>query len=323
MTAPLPGWPGPGSPFHAGEQFMQERAGVRALAERAGWKMIRAEMPAQHRELFAQLPYLVVGGRDAQGRPWATMVAGAPGFVRSPDPRTLAIDALPGDGDPLAAALVPGAPIAVLGIQLATRRRNRANGTVVARDGAGLALAIRQSFGNCPQYIQAREPLEPAPPAGGPVTVEGATLSAPARALVAAADALFIASATPDTAESAGGADVSHRGGRPGFVRLDERAGATVLTLPDFAGNNLFNTVGNLLREPRAGLLVPDFDRGALLSLTGRTELVHDGPEVAAFAGAERLIRFHVDGGVHLPGRIPARWTAPVPAREIARTGSW
>lgn len=318
MSAPLPGWPGPDSPFHAGEQFLQERAGVRAQAERAGWKIIRAEMPLQHRELFEQLPYLVVGGLDAERRPWATVLSGAPGFVRSPDAHTLTIAALPGPADPLAAALVPGAPVAVLGIQLATRRRNRANGTVGARDHAGFTIDIRQSFGNCPQYIQAREPLGHALPAATSPTPETAQLSPAARALIAAADTFFIASA-----ESSSGADVSHRGGHPGFVRLDDRDGTTTLTIPDFSGNNLFNTLGNLLREPRAGLVFPDFSRGALLTLTGRTEIIHDGPEVAAFLGAERLIRFHVTAGALLPARIPATWSPPVPARELARTGRW
>lgn len=332
---PLPGWPGPDSPFHAGEQFLQERAGVRALAERAGWKIIRAEMPPQHRELFEELPYLVVGSLDAWRRPWATVLAGAPGFVRSPDSHTLSIAAVPGAADPLAAALVPGVPVGVLGIQLATRRRNRANGVVTARDDRSITIEIRQSFGNCPQYIQAREPLTHALPPAAPPTPERALLSPAARALIAAADTLFIASATPDAgraasatpdaghAAGASGADVSHRGGHPGFVRIDDRNGATVLTMPDFSGNNLFNTLGNLLREPRAGLVFPDFATGALLSLTGRTELLHDGPEVTSFLGAQRLVRFHVTSGAHLPARIPAAWSPPVPARELARTGRW
>ncbi|HVK75492.1 MAG TPA: hypothetical protein VM734_19315, partial [Kofleriaceae bacterium] len=157
----LPGWPGDESPFHPGEQLIQAREGMRDRVERAGRKVIRAAMPDQHRELFGRLPYLVIGGVDAARRPWATLLAGPPGFVTTPDDRTLAIAAAPVDGDPLAAALVPGAPIAVLGIELATRRRNRANGTVAARAAGGLTIAVAQSFGNCPQYIQARAPLAP------------------------------------------------------------------------------------------------------------------------------------------------------------------
>jgi predicted pyridoxine 5'-phosphate oxidase superfamily flavin-nucleotide-binding protein len=307
-----PGWPGPASPLHAGERFLQERVGLADRMERAAWKMIRPAMPDQHRELFEKLPYLVLGGLDARRRPWATVVAGAPGFVRSPDDRTLVVGALPGDGDALAAALVPGAPVAVLGIELATRRRNRANGTVVARDGAGFALEVRQSFGNCPQYIQARVPLE----AGGAAGPGVAASAGQVAGIVRNADTLFIASATPDAGHGDGsdGVDVSHRGGRPDFVAVD----GDRLTLPDYAGNNLFNTLGNLLREPHAGLVFVEFATGALLTVSGRTELVWDGPEVAEFPGAERLVRLHVEDARYLPGRVPARWSPPVPAREVA-----
>ena len=85
----------------------------------------------------------------------------------------------------------------------------------------------------------------------------------------------------------------------------------------------MFNTIGNLLANPRAGLVVPDFRRGDLLSLTGTTEIVWDGPEVEAFAGAERLIRFQVDAAHELPGRLGAAWSEPAPARHLADTGRW
>lgn len=149
---------GAASPFHAGEQALQTRTGVRERAERAGRRMIRDFMPDEHRALFEALPYVVIGSLDARNRPWASLLAGRPGFMRTPDARTLAIGARPPAGDPLAAHLAPGAPLGVLGIELATRRRNRANGTVIAAERAGFAVSVRQSFGNCPQYIQARAP---------------------------------------------------------------------------------------------------------------------------------------------------------------------
>jgi predicted pyridoxine 5'-phosphate oxidase superfamily flavin-nucleotide-binding protein len=314
----LPGWPGDESPFHPGEQLIQAREGMRDRVERAGRKVIRAAMPDQHRELFGRLPYLVIGGVDAARRPWATLLAGPPGFVTTPDDRTLAIAAAPVDGDPLAAALVPGAPIAVLGIELATRRRNRANGTVAARAAGGLTIAVAQSFGNCPQYIQARAPLAP-PGEPAPARPEGARLSAAAIALVRGADTCFIASAGPAAGggDPREGADVSHRGGRPGFLAVADDGDATVLTLPDYTGNYLFNTLGNLIRHPYAGLLLVDFERGDLLSLTTTTTIVWDGPEVAAVAGAHRLVRLRVERGVWLPGRAPSRWTAPAYAPQL------
>ncbi len=327
--APLPGPSEPASPYHAGEQAMQTRAGVRERAERMGRRMIRDVMPDQHRELFEKLPYIVAGSIDRGGRPWASILAGAPGFVRTPDARTIEIAARPVAGDPLAANLALGAPLALLGIELATRRRNRANGTVIGADAGGFAVYVRQSFGNCPQYIQARThearaaPAKDLPPRA--VHAETRLLSERATALVRNADTFFIASAAPGArgGNTAEGADVSHRGGKPGFVRADAAMGQTLLTAPDFAGNNAFNTLGNLAADPRAGLLFVDFAAGHTLSLTGSTEIVWDGPELASFAGAQRLLKFRVEDGVWIENALPLRWSKPEPAPQLAATGTW
>src|SRR5262245_46602362 len=104
------------SAFHPGEQALQQRAGVRDRLEQVGRKVIRDFMPDQHRALFAQLPFLIVGSIDAERRPWASIVVGDPGFIRSPDAHTLAIDARAGFGDPLGRNIVPGAAVGLLGI---------------------------------------------------------------------------------------------------------------------------------------------------------------------------------------------------------------
>lgn len=324
------GWPHEISPYHRGEQLMQERAGVRARIERGGRRMIRDYMPDQHRELFEKLPFVLAGSLDAGRRPWASILVGRPGFVRAPDSVTLEIDARPVHGDPLGANLAPGAPIGLLGIQLETRRRNRANGTV-ASVGPGLVVQIGQSFGNCPQYIQAREPLFAAEPSSPPRAVrsDGPHLSAAATSLVGRADTFFIATAAPGAASgdslqrAVEGVDVSHRGGKPGFVRVTEEGGATILTAPDFPGNSVFNTFGNLALEPRAGILFVDFASGDLLSLTGTADVTWDGPELAAFTGAVRLLRFRVAEGLLIGNAVPLRWSPAEPAPQLAATGSW
>lgn len=331
---PVPaGWPHDASPYHRGEQAMQARAGLRDRVERGGRRMIRDFMPDQHRELFEKLPFLIVGSLDAAGRPWASILVGRPGFIATPDPRRLRVTAAPLPGDPLRDNLADGAPLGLLGIELATRRRNRVNGRARQVEAQGFTVEVDQSFGNCPQYIQARhaEPVavgdEP-PAAPGPI--EPAMLSPRARALIGAADTFFIATAffAGGLAQSAGraageGADVSHRGGWPGFVRVDATATASVFTVPDFRGNAFFNTLGNLAVNPRAGLLFIDFTRGDALLLTGTAEVIWDGPELAAFAGAERLLRFTVERGLWIDGAVPSRWSAPEFARELERTGSW
>lgn len=288
-------------PFHAGEHALQARAGLRARMADIGARVIRDHMPDQHRGFFALLPFLLVGSVDGQGQPWASVLHGAPGFVRSPDPRRLRIAARPPAGSALAAHLTAGASLGLLGIQPHTRRRNRMNGRVVAADDDGFEVAVEHSFGNCPKYIRVRE-AHVLTGAGEPGVPEaGATLDDEARALIAAADTLFIASA------HAGQADVSHRGGAPGFVRFDAEGR---LLLPDYAGNFFFNTLGNLLLEPRAGLLFIDFERGDLLQLSATAELIWDGPRVDAHPGALRLLRLTVTGMVRTRGGLPLGWTA-------------
>lgn len=320
-----------GTVFHDGEARAHERFGLRERLEQVGPHVIRDFMPEEHRELFEELPMLVVGSLDQVGRPWASILFGAPGFVHSPDPRTLRVDARPVPGDPLAAQLAPGAPLGLLGIQPETRRRNRVNGRVVEASPDGFTVRVGQTFGNCPKYIQARAPRFTADPATYRTTAavrhEGPVLSAAASAQVRRADTFFVASATADAASAsapaAHGVDVSHRGGRPGFVSVGEAEGRTVLTVPDFVGNYLFNTLGNLLVHPRAGLLFVDFERGDLLGLAVDAEIVWDGPEVDAFPGAERLVRFRVAAGWSVAAAVPLAWSAPEPSPHLRGTGAW
>ena len=256
------------------------------------------------------------------------MLVGRPGFIDTPDERTLRVAAVPVSGDPLRALLAPGIALGLLGIEPQTRRRNRANGHVTTVDEGGFTLRIDQSFGNCPKYIQARTPHFVAPPSDAAVTrtaYQRRLLDEPALALVRRADTFFIASSTPrtDIGHRADGVDVSHRGGKPGFVHVGADGGATVLTVPDFLGNFMFNTLGNLAAHPYAGLVFIGPDTGDVLQLTGRAEIVWDGPRVQAYAGAQRLVRVTVDEGVWMPALLPLRWSPPEFASQLAETGDW
>lgn len=278
--------------FHAGELEAQRRSGV----ELSG-APIREFMPDRHREFFSLLPFLLVGATGMGGWPWATALHGSPGFVSSPDPQTLRINVLPERGDPVASTLASGTEVGLLGIDLATRRRNRANGVITAISQTGLTVAVRESFGNCPKYIQPRQ-WELAPSAAPQAVEHLRALDASAHQAIAHADTFFVASAR--SAEAA--ADISHRGGHPGFVRVD----GDVLTIPDFHGNRYFNTLGNLLLYPRAGLLFIDFVTGDLLHLTGDAEVDWSAP--AAREGAERLWRVHVRSALRRRAALPLRW---------------
>lgn len=308
--------------FHAGERAVQARLGAAERMARVGDRAIRHHMPEQHREFFALLPFLLVGSIDSAGQPWASVVTGAPGFVQSPDPGTLHVRAVPTTGDPLGENLRPGAQVGILGLQPHTRRRNRANGVVTAVDGEAFRVAVAQSFGNCPKYIQAREAYY----RDGPRTTgfkPSAELSEADIRLLRGADTFFIATAHPEALRGnarAYGVDVSHRGGRPGFVGFDAHGN---LTVPDYVGNFFFNTLGNIELHPVAGLLFIDYETGDLLSLAASVSVIWEGPEVAAFEGAQRLLRFTPTSVLSARAALPLRWGSAQSSPYLAATGVW
>lgn len=146
------------------------------------------------------------------------------------------------------------------------------------------------------------------------------TLGPAEQAIIAAADTFFIATAYQSTLDIASGVDVSHRGGNPGFVRIDD---PQTLTIPDFPGNCQFNTFGNLELNPCAGLLFLDFDRGDLLYLTGTAEVLWEGDPISRYPGAERLMRFYLHQGHYVQGSLPRGWSVPEVSSFLDTTGPW
>ena len=290
--------------FHAGELALQRQDGSFEQLARHGARIVQSAMAEAHQAFFAQLPFLVLGAADAGGQAWCGLIEARPGFVHAVDARSLRVDALPASGDPLAACLRPGAYVGMLGIELGTRRRNRVNGRVLELDAGGFTVEVLQSFGNCPRYIQRRE--EHGEPGAGrtPAALRAPRLQGEAAALVRRADTLFVATRAAE-GRAGGGADASHRGGRPGFVQVDDSGSR--LAWPDFPGNRYFNTLGNLLLEPRAGLVFPDFASGGLVHVAGRAELL-DGEAAAALGGAERAVLLHVEQVIHRPAALARRW---------------
>jgi ferredoxin-NADP reductase/MOSC domain-containing protein YiiM/predicted pyridoxine 5'-phosphate oxidase superfamily flavin-nucleotide-binding protein len=297
------------SPFHRGEKEIQARLGVAEKMAELGRRTVRDYMPEQHQEFFAQLPLLLVGTLDSVGRPWASVLAGEPGFVRAADSRTLEVTARPVYGDPLGEALADGADIGALGLEFHSRRRNRMNGKVSGRGPEGFRIQVVQSFGNCPKYIQARQPVP-----GGEIAGIGekrpvhraAALTREQAAMVARADTLFIASQfSEDAADWSHGIDVSHRGGKPGFVLV---AHETLLLFPDYAGNCMFNTLGNIAANPKCGLLFIDFDSGDTLQLTGEAETLWEPAHTRRFPGAQRVVAFSVQEALQIERALPFTW---------------
>lgn len=296
-----------GSIWHAGEKTLQARAGVAEHMEEVGRRVIRDFMPDQHRAFYAQLPFVIAGAVDESGDPWATVLTGRPGFIASSSPISLDIHIRPDPADPAGVGLKAGDALGLLGIELHTRRRNRMNGTIAAADHDGLHLTVDQSFGNCPQYIQLRDAAfvcDPETPFDGAVQAMTG-LDAASRRAVEAADTFFVASYAER--EGRRQVDVSHRGGKPGFVRVGDDG---LLTIPDFSGNLFFSTLGNILMTGKAGLVFVDFETGGLLQMTGDAEVILDSPEIAAFQGAERLWTFRPRRILRRPAALPLRWAS-------------
>jgi uncharacterized protein len=310
-------WPYAASPFHPGERAIQQRLGMRERIEDGGRRLIRDFLPDEHRDFYARLPFLVLGTVDAEGWPAASIVSGKPGFVTSPHPKALRFSIDFSAAMPAVQALASGADVGILGIDLATRRRNRLNGVVSAIREDAIEVAVVQAYGNCPKYISLREWRE-APPTPAYLASESDALGIAEQAILTAADTFFIASAFGSARENQShGVDASHRGGAPGFVRVDD---ARTLTVPDFIGNFAFNTLGNLLLEPRCGLLFLDFATGTTIEIAAEVEILWEGPEVDAIDGAQRLLRFYLRGLRRLEAAVPLRWTLAAVQSDSAST---
>lgn len=217
---------------------------MRALADRVA-PNIQPEIPAFADEFLTEQRYAVVASVDEHGRRWASMLVGPPGFLQVLDERTLRIDAHPVTGDPLAANLATADAIGVLAIELATRRRMKLKGHASTAPDGAIELTTERVYALCPKFIQRRvaEARYVAPPGRRDVSILSA-LTPRQQRLIRAADTFFIATADPH-----GTPDAAHRGGNPGFVHVvDERT----LLFPDYPGNNMFNTFGNLAASHRA-----------------------------------------------------------------------
>ncbi|OZI34663.1 hypothetical protein CAL29_14325 [Bordetella genomosp. 10] len=311
-----------GEVFHSGERRLQLHFGVRERVSQNGRRAIQPAMTGVHAEFLRSLSYLIIGARDGQGRLWATMVFGTPGFVVPRSDVVLDIGARPAGIDPAGAGLEQGASVGLLGIVLAERRRIRVNGSVARSTATGLRVDVVQSYNNCPQYIW---PRTPGPVEAPNVTVwapvRQATLASPAvRQAVEAADTFFIASGyrsqPGDAANIDDGIDVSHRGGRPGFIRID----GGVLSWPEYRGNWYFNTLGNLLVDGNCGLLIPDFRSGAVLQIQGHATIVLD-PDEPVRDGLDEGLNVNAEVRVTVlqvlvrPGMIPPNWQLSSRAR--------
>lgn len=272
--------------FHSGEIAVQERAQVRAAAEDVGEGILGHVVP-EAKEFLERRQMAVLGTVDEGGNVWASVVTGERGFIRVVDNRTLRITPRPSLIDPLFDNLVAERHVALFAPDFVTPRRLRVNGLGVVKDGQ-IYIRAEEVYGNCRRYMQERIFLGSDQIAPGDETsaARASVLSVQQQEQISKADTFFIATDHPEH-----GADVSHKGGKPGFVRIvDPRR----IAFPDYNGNSMFNTLGNVMVNPQAGLLFIDFDGGRTLQLSGSASIDWDPERVRSFAGAERIVDFEL-----------------------------
>jgi len=272
--------------YHEGELAVQERLGVRERAEKME-RVVHETIPDSARA-FLMSQTLAVVCIVSDGRPRIVPIAGPPGFVHAESEVAIRFhDAFRG----LPLELENGAAAGSIVIDLETRRRMRANGSAW-RDGNDLVLKVDEVYANCPRFITPRRWSESEPSEAS--TASSIRLTDDAIALIRSADTFFIG-----TFHASRGADASHRGGEPGFVRvIDDKT----LSWPDYDGNAMLNTLGNLSVEPRAALAFIDFITGSVLQLEGSCRLDVD-------AGGTRSMFFAIDEVSRTPGALAGRWS--------------
>lgn len=286
--------------YHDGELTVQIRAGVQEMASRIG-RSIGSTIPFPAQNFLRQQPMVIIGTLDDKRRVWASLLTGEVGFMNALDERTMQINAMPFYGDPLSDNLKTNNQVGILAIEPATRRRMRLNGRAGLTSDGVILVHAEQVFSNCPKYIQAREWKVKDEAASSSKSVRSDTkLNAEQQCWISEADTFFIASSHQE-----GGIDASHRGGNPGFVSV---VNDSLLAFPDYSGNMMFQTLGNISLNPNAGLLFIDFKHGATLQLTGRAKILWDAEHTAKFAGAERVIEFQIDKVIEIENATPLCW---------------
>jgi predicted pyridoxine 5'-phosphate oxidase superfamily flavin-nucleotide-binding protein len=267
--------------FHEGELDAQRRAHEGDIAARVS-QVIKPFIVAGAVPFVRQQPMVIAGSEDAAGNVWASILYGRPGFLDpSEDAKKLRIYldlALPQPNDPLLENLEERREVGLLAIELSTRRRLKINGPV-KRVGDVLTVEVAESYTICPKYIQKREIQVLVETSGKSMSVARSGVSLEGRHVeqIRRADTFFVASA-----HATYGPDVSHRGGRAGFVKVLEDG---TLRIPDFRGNSMLCSFGNFTINPNAGLVFADYENRRILQLTGKASLYWDQTDLEGETG--------------------------------------
>lgn len=297
-------------PFHEGELEVQDRLGLRTEGKQNSG-VITDSIVKGALQFIEQQSMAVLGSVDRDENVWASVLAGQAGFMQATTERLITFDLSKTAGnehDPFWENIKEHPQVGILVIELATRRRLRVNGRIRRSDEQRLELEVLESYPNCPKYIQRRYVTTNRVGARATTlqVLQGNMLGAAQQAIIKKADTLFVASA-----HSERGVDASHRGGNPGFARIVDDF---TLRIPDYTGNCLFNTLGNFVVNPHAGLVFIDFELGTTLQLTGRAEILWDeedphfetGDETG---GTKRFWELHIDRWLQIEKAHALEWS--------------
>lgn len=285
--------------FHKGEIEVQKLAGVEQMASRIGG-MVKSDIHPVAQNFLKNQPFIVATSVDKNGNVWASMLVGEVGFIKILDEMTIEINAENIEKDILFENLKSNNQIGILGIEFSTRLRMRLNGEANFEDKK-IIVHAKEVFSNCPKYIQARawDKKESSQP-NKVISKNTESLNQQQKDTISNADTFFIA-----TRHIEKGADASHRGGNPGFVKV---SGDSTIIFPDYSGNMMFQTLGNIQINPNAGLLFVDFENGNTLQLSGKAKIIWDETIYSQFAGAERAVEFQIEKIIETTSNVPFSW---------------
>jgi len=288
--------------FHSGELAIQKKAGVGERTLKFAKRAILDHMSSQLQDFFPQLNTLFVASIDAENKPWASILVGQQGFTETVDATHLLIssDSII-DSDQLNKNLTLGKSIGFLGLEFHTRRRNRLTGNLIGIQDGKMMIEVDKAFGNCPKYIQTRRLTLPPAPSFLKQTKDVRVvkrIDKEIEKLINISDTFFIASCASDNGVLS--ADMSHRGGKPGFMKIESERS---ISFDDYPGNNFYMTLGNLFNNPYCGLLFIDFESGDILQLSCKSKIIETPQNQHA-----RKIELIVEGGILTKSALVVDW---------------
>jgi len=279
------------SVFHQGELQVQALANEADIAQRnatvVSQHIIKGALP-----FVAQQNMAVISSTDENGQIWTSVLFGQPGFISAPNDQQILINPqqmIEQAEDPLWHNITGNSQVGLLIIELSTRRRLRVNGNMTLLDTGQYQVTVAQAYPNCPKYIQRRQPslTKDVISYHCPTPILGSALTQQQQDLISNSDSFFVGSGVAKHHN-----DASYRGGSPGFVSLVNNR---QLLIPDYKGNSMFNTLGNIQSNPNVGLVFIDFESNKLLQLTGTAKILwHQDDKQNLTGGTKRYWHFNV-----------------------------